>query len=114
MTTSTPHAYPFSPSHVIASRSLRKADGVEVSVRICGPQPVADAPDEWFCAYRIDGLGAGSVDGYALGIDGVQALLLASLSIGDRLSLSPEPLTFLGGPDLRFPRSPASDADFSV
>jgi hypothetical protein len=107
-----------SPAHpfprAIASRSLRKPDGSEVSVRIYEPQPVENAPDEWICAYRIEDSNTENLDGYARGIDGVQALLLAAVSIGDRLSLRAEPLTFLGGPELRFPRTPAAGADFCV
>ncbi len=48
------------------------------------------------------------------GIDGVQALLLATVKIGDSLSLQVEPLTFLGGPELRFPQTAAPDAGFRV
>jgi hypothetical protein len=112
MTTIASSPYPF--SRTIASRALRKAGGGEVSVQISEPQAVENAPDEWFCAYRIEGLGPVSVEGYALGIDGVQALLLAAVKIGDRLSLEADPLTFLGGPELRFPRTPSTDADFSL
>ncbi|WP_159802158.1 DUF6968 family protein [Arthrobacter zhaoguopingii] len=103
--TDTGSPYAFDPSRVIASRSLRTADGGGVTVRLCAPQRMPDAPGDWYCAFRIEGLGAEKPDGYALGIDAVQALLLATVRIGDRLALTAQPLTFLGGSELRFPRT---------
>ncbi|MHA7262893.1 DUF6968 family protein [Arthrobacter sp. TMN-37] len=106
--------YPFDPSRVIASRSLTKADGGEVTVHLCAPQRMQDAPGDWYCAFRIEDPGADNPDGYALGIDAVQALLLATVTIGDRLSLYAQPLTFLGGPGLRFPRTPEDGSDLPL
>lgn len=105
--TDTGSPYAFDPFRAIASRSLRTGDGGVVTVSLCAPQRMPDAPGDWYCAFRIEGPGAEESDGYALGIDAVQALLLATVTIGDRLALNARPLTFLGGSNLGFPRTTA-------
>ncbi len=105
--TDTPAPYAFDSFRVIASRSLGTADGGGVAVHLCAPQRMPDAPGDWYCAFRIEGPGAEISDGYALGIDAIQALLLATVTIGDRLALTAQPFTFLGGSNLGFPRTTA-------
>ncbi|MBJ2122568.1 hypothetical protein I6N91_16435 [Arthrobacter sp. MSA 4-2] len=105
--TDTGSPYGFDPIRVIASRCLTTADGVGVTVRLCAPQRMPDAPGDWYCAFRIEGPGAEESDGYALGIDAVQALLLATATIGNRLAVTAQPLTFLGGSNLGFPQTTA-------
>jgi hypothetical protein len=105
--TDTESPYAFDPSRVIASRSLRTEDGGGVAVSLCAPQRMPDAPGDWYCAFRIQGPKAEKSDGYALGIDAVQALLLATVTIGDRLALAAQPLSFLGRSNLGFPRTTA-------
>jgi|SRR5690242_16778541 len=92
---------------VIAARELKKYDGKKVEILIGKPRPMADGQD-YFCPYKIDGVGNGRVS-YAMGIDGIQALLLALQKIGADLYTSKEmqqgELEWMGGGerDLGFP-----------
>jgi hypothetical protein len=77
------NVHTFDETEMIASRTVQRAGG-SVEVSIGRPRPL-DAQD-WGCPYRIDGLLGGPFEGWAGGVDSVQALLLALVQIGDRLA----------------------------
>jgi hypothetical protein len=70
---------------VIAERrlTLTSDDGVnsEVVVRLGTPLRTPDHPDEYYCPFEIEGLGAIQRQ-YAAGVDSMQALRLAFKMIG--------------------------------
>ena len=99
---------------VIATRDLERegpSGRARVRVEIGRPVRSDDAGGDWACPVRVTGLTGlpGIVELAALGVDGVQALLLA-LELA-RVTLvyarlgDGERLTFLGRPDLGLPRS---------
>jgi hypothetical protein len=88
----------------IAERQLELTDGGRVNVLIWAPERISD--DEFRCAYEINGLSAGRAS-YAIGDDGIQALMLAFEKIGVELYTSGEAksgaLRLYGKLDLGFP-----------
>jgi hypothetical protein len=82
----------------------------EVRLALGRPEPDPETGGDWRCRLVIVGLPR-PVDRHAYGVDGVQALTLAlEMAAADlRYAALPagERLTFLGGPDLRLPRSGA-------
>jgi len=84
----------------------------EILVEIGCPVPFPDGRD-YYCPYRITGLGDGKIRG-AGGIDAVQALFLTMQMIGVDLAASPEARTgglrWVGfGPgEFGFPEAPAT------
>ncbi|WP_024800121.1 hypothetical protein [Nocardia sp. BMG51109] len=86
----------------IAIRTLHRGDE-PVTVEIGRPRPYMES-DDCFCPFRISGTDL-LEEGYAVGVDAVQALTLTLARIGDVLAASGDGYTFLGGEDLGFPRS---------
>lgn len=74
--------------YAIASRSLmfRHADGVEEQVTVSLFQPHDVAPRHWRCPYWIEGA-TFKDSGYASGADSMQALILATQIMPNRLQL---------------------------
>lgn len=94
--------HPFDPARVVATREI--LHGTEpVLISVGCPEQEEQDPGDWFCPYRITGLPEGAVEGYAMGIDSMQALLLAQVRIGDYLSATGADLTFMGTEDLLMP-----------
>ena len=81
-------------------------DGSEVIVEIGRPFNAPEIGEEFYCPYRITGLGDRKVRGIP-GFDAVQALLLALQTVGVDLYASDEgkagKLSWLGQRDLGFP-----------
>ncbi len=93
----------FNLGQVIASRKLDYA-GQEVNVQIGLPVQFSDESRDYYCPFRVDGLGqAGTWESFAGGVDSIQALIFALAAIGDRLSHDARDLTYLGGAELGFP-----------
>jgi len=96
---------------VLATRTLELDGGAPVQVTMGVPQRFPDGNDDWYCPYRITGLGDAHVR-YAAGVDGFQALLLTMQIIGTYLSTSEEAkdggLKWLGELDLGFPVVPSA------
>src|SRR5689334_21707678 len=95
----------------IARRELHNSDGSVVTVVLgkpgLGPVPGQGTEDKaWCCQWRIEGLEPQPVEMRSFGVDSVQALTSALFMIGARLQAHETAVTFLGTPDLRFPRSP--------
>jgi hypothetical protein len=98
---------------VIASRTFDREDG-EVRLSFHKPSPYPDPqydrdPDDppWRCFYTIAFPGGETKLGYAIGIDSIQALLLAFASamgalryVGDGTPTLRPPLQWLGEDDL--------------
>jgi hypothetical protein len=60
---------------VIAARSFDLVGGKKVTLTFGKPQPFPENRD-YYCPYRISGIGSGEVR-YAAGVDSLQALLMA-------------------------------------
>jgi hypothetical protein len=102
-----------SDDEIVATRIFDRKDG-PVRLSFCKPNPDPDPrydadPDAppWRCAYAIDFPDSDSVRGYALGVDSIQALLLAFASaagrlryVGDGTSTVRPPLQWHGQDDL--------------
>ena len=73
---------------VIATRELTLDQTGKVTVAVGKPQPCPDGVD-WYCPYEKLGIGSGHVK-YAVGVDPVQALVLALAMLGAELYCSPE------------------------
>ena len=96
---------------VIAERHLecrQRRDGLsaEVVVRVGKPLPDTSPGGDWYCPFRIVGLGDDTIRA-AYGFDSVQALMLAFKLVGSYLqhfqhSLG-DSITWLGEKDLGFP-----------
>ncbi|TKV29150.1 hypothetical protein FDK12_05755 [Arthrobacter sp. NamB2] len=95
--------YEFAATAIIGSRTLHTPSGREVTIDLCAPERMPDAPNDWFCAYRIAGLEDNMIEGRALGIDALQALSLALVQVGDKLEADSTRLTFLEQDDLMLP-----------
>lgn len=96
---------------VIASRELTLDESQKVEVLIGKPEPCPDGID-WYCPHQTVGVGSGRVR-YAIGVDAVQALVLALSMVGAELYTSDEyeahRLNWDGGSvkgDLGFPVPP--------
>ncbi|WP_166355227.1 DUF6968 family protein [Phytoactinopolyspora limicola] len=88
---------------VIAQRVLER-HGREVRVLIGEPRPMDGTSGDHVCPYRIEEPDdAASVTSFAVGVDSVQALMLALSKIGDTLQANHGGVTFLGRPQLGFP-----------
>ena len=74
---------------VIASRELVLADGGRVTVQIGAPFPPPDYEGEYWCPYKISGLVSVRLR-RVVGIDAIQALMLALQAIGTDLYSSEE------------------------
>jgi hypothetical protein len=72
----------------IAERTLMRDNGATVTVKLAQPRPFEEAAPEgdWYCAYRVDGVGDEPVASFAAGVDGIQALILALAKVGDYLT----------------------------
>ncbi|HOZ28375.1 MAG TPA: hypothetical protein PLH23_03995 [Hyphomonadaceae bacterium] len=92
--------------HVVASRTLTVSGATSREVVVELHQPAPDGND-YRCTFRIRGLEAGDIRSYAMGVDQIQALMLALQGIGVRLYTSDEgkagQLSYLGHPNLDFP-----------
>lgn len=73
---------------VIAFRELTLDENQKIEVRLGKPEPCPDGID-WYCPHQTVGLGSGRVR-YAIGVDTVQALVLALSMVGAELYTSPE------------------------
>jgi hypothetical protein len=92
---------------VIAERRLILDPDGTVTVRIGLPITRPGPPEESWCPYQIEGLGAGKVR-RAVGIDAIQSLWLALVAVGSALYASEEYQagrlhSFPGDPDLGLP-----------
>jgi hypothetical protein len=87
---------------VIASRRLESATapGAVVTVQVGAPRKTRGR-EEYFCPYRVRGLGDETVRA-AYGVDALQALQLVMPAIGSALTRWPD-LRWLDGVDLGFP-----------
>jgi len=89
---------------VIAERRLQLSGGTAEVIVTVG-RPISDGND-YRCDFKITGLGYDKVQ-HAMGVDSVQALLLALMGIGARLYTSDEAregrLTWLDSRNLGFP-----------
>lgn len=74
---------------VIARRDLALSGGGKVVVEIGKPRKFRGSPD-YFCPFRIRGLGKKVIMSMAGGVDAIQALELAFLRIGIALYIAPE------------------------
>jgi hypothetical protein len=81
-------------SRIVATRTFRTPSGGQVLATVF--EPVMTRPDEWSCAFAITGL-AREVTAEARGVDGLQALMLASQGIRFHLEASGEALTWVDG-----------------
>ena len=93
---------------VIAERVLILAPDGQVTARIGLPFTPADYPQESWCPWQIEGLGAGRVRA-AVGVDSVQALSLAMRTLGSDLYASEE---YRSGRLMAFPDEPHGDLGF--
>jgi hypothetical protein len=73
---------------VIAARELTLDENQKVEVLIGKPEPCPDGVD-WYCPHQTVGRGSGEVR-YAIGVDTVQALILALSMVGAELYCSEE------------------------
>lgn len=80
---------------VVAERTMwRGDDGKAVNVRVFKPIPDPEEPDAtWACGFEITGLGQ-TIQDRALGVDSMQALMLAFQAIRGELQKSPIPVSF--------------------
>lgn len=88
----------------IATREIWIAEtGAPVTVSVGAPRP--DKRGDWVCPYRITGL-ASPVSDAAIGVDGVQALILAFEGIRRTLEAYPAEFSWVGEEgDHGFPRT---------
>lgn len=73
---------------VVATRELTLDEDRKVEVLIGKPEPCPDGVD-WYCPHQTVGRGSGEVR-YAIGVDTVQALILALSMVGAELYYSEE------------------------
>ncbi len=97
-------------SDPIATRTFALADGEEVRVAIGRPFEPDRYPGEYWCPYRIEGLGKDRVH-RTIGVDSMQALTLTLELVGTLLYDSDEAkdgrLTWNGDLDLGLPVLPS-------
>jgi len=95
-----------SVGQILASRVLDLKDGRVVKVVMGMPQRFPDGNDDYFCAFRITGMGDERIR-YGAGVDPFQAVWLTLQMIGSFLYTSDESkggtLTWLGQSNLGFP-----------
>jgi hypothetical protein len=91
---------------VLCGRDFDVRDGRAVSVIMGMPQQFPDGQDDYFCPFRIIGMGDEQIR-YGVGVDALQAVWLTLQMIGARLYTSPEAksgaLSWLGQSNLGFP-----------
>ncbi len=75
--------------HVIARRTLSIPDKGPVHVRIGQPFVPDDYGGNYCCPYQVEGIGDGKIR-YGSGIDSLQALYMALISLSTDLYTSPE------------------------
>jgi len=93
---------------VIAVRTFLLDGEPTVIARVGLPFTPKEYPEESWCPYQIEGFGSGRVR-RAIGIDSVQSLQLALLSIGTELNCSAE---YQAGRLMAFPGEPHGDLGF--
>jgi len=86
---------------IIASRTLREADGARVTVQFGRPRR---SDKDWLCPFRIVGL-SNDVVHRAYGVDSLQALQLAIDAARAMVRSCGRPLDWLGQSDLGFGRT---------
>jgi hypothetical protein len=89
----------------IAQRTLTGRHGAVVEVMIGAPRPFDDHTQRtgWYCPFRVEDIDGQPWINYAGGMDGVQALVLALVRIGEYLSSRTDlELTLDGSKDLGF------------
>lgn len=83
----------------VMKRTFKRFNGSDVVIYIESPVQ-EDGKGDWICKYRIDGIGDSS-ERNAIGVDGIQAMILALTYISTSLYYSHDytqgRLTWLGG-----------------
>jgi len=89
----------------IAQRTLAGRQGATVEVKLGAPKPFDQNNPQsgWYCPFRVEDIDGQPWRAFAGGADGVHALVLALVRIGEYLGSRPElELTFDGSKDLGF------------
>lgn len=89
----------------IAQRSLVGPHGATVDVMLGAPRPFdgSDGRVGWYCPFRVENIDGRPWIAYGAGVDGVQALILALVRVGEYLDFRADlDLSFDGSQDLGF------------